>query len=312
MEAIHHAATLGHLPAVERALDEQPPSLDARVEADIVLDDEPILRCTPLMLAAWCSSEEIVDLLLDRGAALDLQDADGATAVHWACKQNAAAILARLLDAGACPFTKDAQQATPLHVAVQWDAEACAHLLLDRVQQDVDAPDDDGDTPLICAAAHYRPSLVTRLLEAGADPFRQNNHGFTALEVAVFSDPDYDEDQPEEGQDKAACISILETAIHEPERAWHLRRWRAINEDVGLIVDAGVEALMEKLPPDQYYTNMAAAAPAYLRGRILEDKRRALPHLEKVDPEAGLVAEVFQEAVNMVPDVFAELMEYLK
>jgi ankyrin repeat protein len=43
-----------------------------------------------------------------------------------------------------------------------------------------------GDTLLILAAYHVRPSVVALLLERGADTERVNDHGQTALGAAVF------------------------------------------------------------------------------------------------------------------------------
>jgi len=104
---------------------------------------------TPLILACWMRSPQLVELLLGAGARVDNHGRHRCGPIHygaWGLKT-----LGLLLDAGADP----------------------------------NEPDDDGSTPLFYAAERDRGLEMVRLLLArGADRRRRNNKGRTALDVA--------------------------------------------------------------------------------------------------------------------------------
>jgi hypothetical protein len=49
----------------------------------------------------------------------------------------------------------------------------------------VNAPDDYGSTPIMCAASYNRMSVCVQLLAAHANPYAQSSHGNTALHNAA-------------------------------------------------------------------------------------------------------------------------------
>ena len=65
---------------------------------------------------------------------------------------------------------------------------------------DVNAVDDDQETPLHKAAYMGNASVCTTLLALGADPAAKNRYGKTALDNA-------------RGQNKAECVAVLEAAM---------------------------------------------------------------------------------------------------
>lgn len=102
---------------------------------------------TALMLAALKGREDVVRVLIERGAAVDPQG--------W----------------------------TPLHYAAAGDAHAIATLLLVRgVRVDPRAP--NGRTPLMLAAAYASEEMVDKLLRAGADPAARDGQGLGAADLA--------------------------------------------------------------------------------------------------------------------------------
>jgi uncharacterized protein len=110
---------------------------------------------TPLMHAVLASDAdpEVVRLLIDRGADPDVADAGQHwTAMHFAARDQNAAIVGALLKEGAA----------------------------------VDPVDVFGDTPLWRAVMTVGTDLTTTkmLVDAGADPRRKNDHGSAPLDIA--------------------------------------------------------------------------------------------------------------------------------
>lgn len=104
---------------------------------------------TALHDATW--SDEIFNLLLERGANPKLEQNDGTTTLHKACHQGSATLVAKLLE---------------LHP----DLEACDSSLF---------------TPLLNAAESGRADLLKLLASAGADPKATQKDGRNALHLAA-------------------------------------------------------------------------------------------------------------------------------
>jgi CDP-diacylglycerol--serine O-phosphatidyltransferase len=85
---------------------------------------------TLLMLAVEETNLPAVELLVARGAALDLRDAHGATALAIAAQMGFQEAVEALLSAGADPNTRDVSGMTPLDIAEEHGAHDVAALLL--------------------------------------------------------------------------------------------------------------------------------------------------------------------------------------
>ena len=110
---------------------------------------EPSRASTPLITAAALGKTEAAKILINAGADLNYQNADGSTALHTAAafgKPEAAKIL---IDAGA----------------------------------DLNLKNNDGSTPLHTAAFFCHVEIVEALLEKGADKTLKNKTGKTAFEI---------------------------------------------------------------------------------------------------------------------------------
>jgi len=164
-----------------------------------------------LQAAAYWGSTNAVQMLLDRGAKLEMQDQDGRTALHYAAifnrcempssfeeKEFAGFQLGKLraceqlLKKGAQVNTTDKRGNTPLHWATTlrfWETvpgtttEICALLLAHGA--DVSAANSLGETPLHLAAQFQLTNVCARLLEKGAKPNAKDNEGRTALHHAL-------------------------------------------------------------------------------------------------------------------------------
>jgi ankyrin repeat protein len=84
---------------------------------------------TPLDLAVIHCHTNVVMLLLDNGAAINLKAAGGATPLHLAAQGTCPDMVALLLAKGAKVNARDDKRKTPLDRALEWHRDAIAELL---------------------------------------------------------------------------------------------------------------------------------------------------------------------------------------
>ena len=127
-----------------------------------------------LMNAAWKGHTEIVNLLLARGADLEVKDKRGMTGLMFAAWENHTDILKLLLEKGASVDARDENKWTAMmRAAVKGHTESMLMLL--EKGADVNAASSEGDTALIRAAqgvqlpAHYNEDSVYLLIELDND-----------------------------------------------------------------------------------------------------------------------------------------------
>lgn len=141
---------------------------------------------TALMRAAMAGDHETIGLLLARGAKVDDADKQPATALEVAVWQGDAGTVRFLLERGAAPDAQRAAgEATPLHPATIDGFPEIVDLLLEARAR-IDARDEDGKTALMWAATvdWGDARAVRSLLAHGADPSARDRDGVTALEFA--------------------------------------------------------------------------------------------------------------------------------
>ncbi|MEV6742534.1 ankyrin repeat domain-containing protein [Streptomyces sp. NPDC051104] len=113
------------------------------------------------------------------------RDRLGRTAVHYAADGGDVDGLRALLAESADPGAVDAEGWTPLHFAAQAQVPAVVEVLL-AAGAAVDVVDRHGNTPLWRAVFCSRGEggTIRLLLEAGADPDRDNVHGVNPRALA--------------------------------------------------------------------------------------------------------------------------------
>jgi ankyrin repeat protein len=113
------------------------------------------------------------------------RDRLGRTAAHYAAADGNADGLRVLLAGGSAVETADDAGWTPLHFAAQAQAPSVVEVLL-VAGAAVDTADRDGNTPLWRAVFCSQGEVATirLLLEAGADPDRDNGHGMSPRMLA--------------------------------------------------------------------------------------------------------------------------------
>ena len=139
----------------------------------------------PLLAAARRDDAERVAALIKGHADVNVRQADGATALHWAAHHDDLPVASMLLKAGARAGAADDTGATPLFLACMNRSSAMVALLLD-MKADPNAALATGETALMTCARTGNQAAVRALVAHGADVNRREpQHSQTALMWAV-------------------------------------------------------------------------------------------------------------------------------
>jgi len=129
--------------------------------------------------------QEVLDMLLRKGAGVNVGLASGSTPLHDASLKGYDGIVTLLLARGANVDIRNASGATPLHDAALNGKASVARILLDH-GADINAREaESGTTALYAAATLGREEVVALLLEKGAYPNICNNRGASPLHAAI-------------------------------------------------------------------------------------------------------------------------------
>gem|GEM_PF-888537 len=178
---------------------------------------DPQSGATALMLASEKGNKDIVELLLDRKALINLKSINGRTALYGAVMSGNIEVAKVLVAKGADINAEDLEGGTPLHAAVTSDdinsvefllaqganieAKAgaggftplffAAGLGLEKITKvlidsgaSVDVTDSEGNTPLLAAVANHHKDVASLLVSAGADVNIKGKQG-SALWIAA-------------------------------------------------------------------------------------------------------------------------------
>ena len=139
----------------------------------------------PLASAASKGNCEEIRALLDEGHYIDEQDADiGWTALMFAIHEDHTEAAVLLLDSGARVDVKSKSAWRAVTLAVEDRRTEIVEAMIERGIDVVNEVNHMGQTSLIVAVESRNAGMVKVLMEAGADPFRKDNYGKTALDYA--------------------------------------------------------------------------------------------------------------------------------
>ena len=155
---LHEAAAAGRVQELESAITVG--GLDGNARSE----DPP--WSTALMMAAARRRVGVVRLLLRLGVKVDLQDGQGNTALHYACRVGLTDSVALLLGAGANPNISGVFGETALHIAAQNGHASVVRMLIKAGAQQL--PSLNCARPLHLAIAGCHRTVVEALVSAGA------------------------------------------------------------------------------------------------------------------------------------------------
>jgi ankyrin repeat protein len=171
------AVSCGNLEIVKSFL-----AMDAIDVKNVARQGEQSAR--PLMLAVEHAKEQVVELLVDKGAEIEAMDRDGNTAlIKAAGDKRGVPTVQVLLERGANVHAKNHHGLTPLLAAVRCGSEEAVRLLLEKTP-DIEARTDDDETALLVASKKGFKSIVAMLLKADAECVEGYTPGHTPQDVA--------------------------------------------------------------------------------------------------------------------------------
>ncbi|KAL6060669.1 putative serine/threonine-protein kinase/receptor [Balamuthia mandrillaris] len=146
---------------------------------------------TALHLACYSGYAEVVALLLQKGADVNVEDKNGWTPLHSAANSGEFAISKLLIEKGADASATTSTGTTPLHYLVKHFCDADPKLGLSVLESlvqkgcQVDCQTNYGETPLHNACFRGRKENVEFLLKHGADVNKVAKSGETSLHFAA-------------------------------------------------------------------------------------------------------------------------------
>jgi len=151
--------------------------------------DRDVVGRAPLTWAAEKGYADLIDSLVDCGAAVNFKDNEGRTPLSRAAEQGHIRAAELLISHGATVDSEDNEGRTPLSRAAEGGCSGVVELLINRGAR-VNSRDNNGRTPLSWAAVNWAPigdpiRIIRLLCASGACIASKDNRGQTPLMWAV-------------------------------------------------------------------------------------------------------------------------------
>jgi ankyrin repeat protein len=172
-------STLLSLAVAQRHLD----MVEILISRGANLDMQDNAGHTALIIASYIGRTDIVERLISAGADLNMQDNAGNTALILASDRGCTDIVERLISAGADLNKQNSNNGTALVIAITQNKIDIAKELI-SAGADLNMQERHGNTALITASIKGKADIVETLIKTGADLNMQTNNGLTALMIA--------------------------------------------------------------------------------------------------------------------------------
>ena len=143
--------------------------------------------CVALHCAADLQRADVVDVLIDAGADIEIKDDMGRSPLHWACRSGALDVVKLLVKAGAGVRATDNDGNTCLMCASSEGHTETVRYLVGLPEVDLSHKVNDGWSALHCAADLKHADVVKVLIDAGADIEIKDDTGHSLLHWACRS-----------------------------------------------------------------------------------------------------------------------------
>ncbi|KAI7798397.1 transient receptor potential cation channel [Triplophysa rosa] len=180
---LHYSARVGNTAVLQEMLGYVPSS-----QLQTAVNKHSKNGWSPLLLAAERGHTEVVRLLLQNNARVDVFDEEGKAAIHLAAEQGHQDIVDILLSHKAFVNAKTKLGLTPLHLSAQSGSARLVRSLVETHQASVDALSLRKQTPLHLAADSGQLDVCGGLLHLNADVTATDIHGQTPLHLAAEND----------------------------------------------------------------------------------------------------------------------------
>jgi ankyrin repeat protein len=200
--------------------------------ADVNIQDKD--GKTSLQWALENGHKEMAQMLLENRADVNIQDNAGKTSLLWASKEGHKEIAQMLLDKGADVNIQDKDWKTSLLWASKEGHREIAQMLLDE-GADVNIQDKDWKTSLLWASKERHKEIAQMLLEKGADVNIQDKDGKTSL---LWASKEGDKEIAQMLLDKGADVKIQDE-YRKTSLLWALEERH--NEITQILFDKGVD-----------------------------------------------------------------------
>lgn len=186
-----------------------------------------------LFVAADVERAAIFELLLARGLPIGLRNSKGSTILARTIRHTTAEDLQLLIDHGADPNYRLEEGRTPLMIVAQQSRTDVTRVLIQSGVK-LEARDENGRTALLHALAESQQENAAVLIEAGADIGAQDKEGETALRLAISGNASLAQLLLDRGADVNARTAEGETALMRAA-------WIGSVDTVKLLLDWGAE-----------------------------------------------------------------------
>lgn len=185
--------TIGYTPLIESLLihgdkKDRPEIAKLLIEAGANIEDRgPKNKRTPLLISLSTGNVALANLLLEKGADVNVSDVYGISPLHLAAELDNEKIIYLLIKKGASPHALDADGCAPMHYAAMARKDNPEIIkVLASCKCDINPKDKSGRTPLHIAARKNNAKVIKELLLLGASINAKDSSGVTPLHCSAM------------------------------------------------------------------------------------------------------------------------------